>query len=102
MTELITLKTVFRAALTLALTLPVLGAAAVVMAPTPAVAQARGHALPQRGDYLPADLLKSGPNVDPAAAHLRRPPAGYGWFSLTGVFVLASVSTGLIVEVVAP
>jgi hypothetical protein len=101
MTEL-KLKPVLGTALALALTLSVLGAATVAMAPVPAAAQARGHALPQRGDYLPPDLLKSGPNVDAAAAHLRRPPSGYGWFSLTGVFVLASVSTGLIVEVVAP
>jgi Ni/Co efflux regulator RcnB len=47
-------------------------------------------------------VLRAGPNIDHAAAHLRRPPAGYGWFSLNGAFVLASLSTGLVVEVVRP
>jgi hypothetical protein len=87
------------AALALSLMAASLGAAA---APTMAAAQARAHAQPRRGDYLPADLIKAGPNVDAKAAHLRRPPEGYGWFSLAGVFVMASVSSGLIVEVVAP
>ena len=76
-------------------------APAPLLAAAPAVAQAR-HALPQRGDYLPADVLKSGPNVDYSAARLRRPPEGYGWFQLGSAYVLASLSTGLIVEVVGP
>jgi hypothetical protein len=97
MTEL-KLKPVLKAALALALTMAPL---AMTAAPPPAAAQAR-RTMPQRGDYLPAEMLRAGPNVDAAAAHLRRPPAGYGWFSLAGVFVLASVQTGLIVEVVAP
>ncbi len=87
----------------MALALALAGAAAApMMAASAAKAQARAHALPQRGDYLPRDILSAGPNVDPARAHLRRPPAGYGWFSLSGVFVMASLSTGLIVEVVTP
>jgi hypothetical protein len=74
-------------------------APAPLLAAAPAAAQAR-HALPQRGDYLPQDLLRAGPNVDYNAARLRRPPSGYGWFQLGSAFVLASLSTGLIVEVV--
>ncbi len=76
--------------------------AGVVAVPGVAAAQAKGHTAPKRGDYLPPDLLASGPNVDEKAAHLRRPPSGYGWFSLGGIYVLASVMTGLIVEVVTP
>jgi hypothetical protein len=97
MTEL-KLKPVLKAALALTLMLAPLAMAA---APLPAAAQAR-RGMPQRGDYLPAEMLRAGPNIDAAAAHLRRPPSGYGWFSLAGVFVMASVQTGLIVEVVAP
>ncbi len=95
------MKPMLRAVLALSLaTLSLVGGASA--APAPAPAQIKGHPLPQRGDYLPPDLIKAGPTVDAKAAHLRRPPSGYGWFSLAGVFVLASVSNGLIVEVVAP
>jgi Ni/Co efflux regulator RcnB len=87
-----------RAALALSLSVSSMAA----FTATPSAAQSHGHAPPRRGDYLPPDLLKTGPNVDQAAARLRRPPSGYGWFALAGVFVLASVSTGLIVEVVGP
>jgi hypothetical protein len=85
-----------------ALSLSVSSLAAGTASPAVAEAQGKAHALPKRGDYLPADLIKAGPSVDAKAAHLRRPPTGYGWFSLSGVFVLASVANGLIVEVVAP
>jgi len=85
--------------LVLALTLS--SAATGLVAPSAALAQARPHAQPERGDYLPQDLLRAGPNVDPAAARLRRPPEGYGWFQLRKTYVLASLQTGLIVEVVA-
>jgi hypothetical protein len=92
------------AVLALSLTVSSMAAAPAVLLALPGVAQAqpKGHALPRRGDYLPPDLVKSGPNVDAAAQRLRRPPSGYGWFSLAGVFVLASLSSGLIVEVAAP
>ena len=77
-------------------------AAAPILAPTaafqPAHAQARRHW--QRGDVLPSAVLRSGPNVDYAAQRLRRPPQGYGWFTLGGAFLLASLSTGLVLEVV--
>jgi Ni/Co efflux regulator RcnB len=74
--------------------------APALLAPA-ASAEAPPHVL-RRGDYLPPEVLRAGPNIDHAAAHLRRPPAGYGWFSLNGAFVLASLSTGLVVEVVRP
>lgn len=82
-------------------------AAALAVAPAvwtaavaaPALAQ-DNHALPRRGDYLPPDVLQAGPRVDYAAAHLRKPPSGYGWYQLGRAYVMASVATGLIVEVV--
>lgn len=83
----------------LVLSLSVLAGGAPLLAPAAASAQTREHP-PRRGDYLPADLLSAGSNVDPAAARLRRPPDGYGWFILRGAYVLASLQTGLIVEVV--
>jgi hypothetical protein len=86
-----------------ALALSLLASCAAMGAASPGIAAPQPtHALPQRGDYLPADLIKAGPNVDIKSARLRRPPAGYGWFSLAGVFVLASMTNGLIVEVVTP
>ena len=63
-----------------------------------ALAQARGHW--RRGDVLPSSILRGGPNVDYAAQRLRRPPEGYGWFASDGAFLLASLSTGLVLEVV--
>jgi hypothetical protein len=90
------------AAAMLALSLMTAPVAWVLAAPGSAAAQAKGHPGPKRGDYLPPELLTAGPNVDEKAAHLRRAPSGYGWFSLGGIYVLASVMTGLIVEVVTP
>jgi Ni/Co efflux regulator RcnB len=90
------------AAALLALSLVTSSVAGLLAAPSVAAAQVKGHAAPKRGDYLPPDLLASGPNVDEKAAHLRRAPSGYGWFSLGRIYVLASVMTGLIVEVVTP
>jgi len=54
----------------------------------------------KRGDTLPPEVLKGGPNVNDAAQHLRRPPSGYGWFALDGAFLLASLSSGLVLEVI--
>ena len=71
---------------------------ALTAAHPPAFAQARRHW--QRGDVLPASVLRAGPHVDSAAQRLRRPPEGYGWFALDGAFLLASLSTGLVLEVV--
>jgi Ni/Co efflux regulator RcnB len=64
----------------------------------PAVAQAHRHW--RRGDVLPPQVLRAGPKVDYHAQRLRRPPDGYGWFALDGAFLLASRSTGLVLEVV--
>jgi Ni/Co efflux regulator RcnB len=65
--------------------------------PSAAYAQMRHHW--QRGETLPPDVLQAGPNVNYAAQRLRRPPEGYGWFTLDGAFLLASLSNGLIVDV---
>jgi Ni/Co efflux regulator RcnB len=65
--------------------------------PLPAHAQAR-H-LWRRGETLPAEVLRAGPDVNYAAQRLRRPPDGFGWFTLDGAFLLASLSSGLIVDV---
>ena len=74
-------------------------AAALVLAPALALAQT--HALPRRGDYVPQEVLQRGPKADYAAAHLRKPPVGFGWYQIGSAYVMASVATGLIVEVVA-
>lgn len=73
---------------------------AAVLMGTPATALAQEHPLPRRGDYLPQDVLQAGPVADYAAHHLRKPPAGYGWYQVGRAYVMASVATGLIVEVV--
>ena len=91
------MKSLLRA-LGLALTLT--SATAPFFLPVQASAQGRLHATPERGDFLPEDVLKAGPNVDPSSARLRSPPSGYGWFQLRMTYVLASLQTGLIVEVV--
>jgi Ni/Co efflux regulator RcnB len=73
--------------------------AGFALAAAPALAQ-ETHALPRRGDYLPQDVLQAGPIADYAGKHLRKPPAGYGWYQIGRAYVMASVATGLIVEVV--
>ena len=74
---------------------PILAAS---LPPVPAHAQARHHWA--RGEVLPEAVLRGGPNVSYAAQRLRRPPDGCGWFALDGDFLLASLSSGLILEVV--
>jgi Ni/Co efflux regulator RcnB len=71
----------------------------LALAAAPTLAQ-ESHPLPRRGDYLPQAVMQSGPVADYAAKHLRKPPAGYGWYQVGRAFVKASVATGLIVEVV--
>jgi len=71
----------------------------VALAAAPALAQ-ETHPLPRRGDYLPQPVQQAGPIADYAAKHLRKPPVGYGWYQIGRAFVMASVATGLIVEVV--
>ena len=85
--------------LTKLLTALVLATAPVAVSlalPQAALAKARRR---RAGETLPGDVLHNGPNVNYAAQRLRRPPEGYGWFALDGVFVLASLSSGLILEV---
>ena len=71
----------------------------LALAAAPALAQ-ETHPLPRRGDYLPQAVIQAGPINDYAAKHLRKPPAGYGWYQIGRAYVMASVATGLIVEVV--
>jgi Ni/Co efflux regulator RcnB len=73
-------------------------AAALIGAPAAVLAQE--HPLPRRGDYLPQDVLQRGPVANYGALHLRKPPAGYGWYHVGRAYVMAAVATGLIVEVV--
>ena len=70
----------------------------LALAATPALAQ--DHPLPRRGDYLPQEVIQGGPIADYASKRLRKPPSGYGWYQVGRAFVMASVATGLIVEVV--
>ena len=72
---------------------------ALAMAAAPVLAQ-ETHTLPRRGDHLPPEVQQAGPIADPASKHLRKPPAGYGWYQIGRAYVMASQSTGLIVEVV--
>ena len=76
-------------------------AAAPILALTAAVPPTHAEARHnwRRGDVLPAAVLHGGPNVDYGAQRLRRPPEGYGWFTLDGAFLLAPLSTGLVLEV---
>ncbi|HEY4029350.1 MAG TPA: RcnB family protein [Caulobacteraceae bacterium] len=74
--------------------------AGLVLAAAPGLAQDRPTPLPRRGDYVPQEVLQAGPIADYAGKRLRKPPAGYGWYQIGRAYVMASVGTGLIVEVV--
>jgi Ni/Co efflux regulator RcnB len=74
---------------------PCLGA---VLTAQPCAAQTRHHW--KRGDTLPPEVLRAGPDTNYAAQRLRRPPDGYGWFAVDGEYLLASLSSGLILETV--
>ncbi len=102
-------------------TLPLLAiaAAAVVAAPTLALAddhdwhdhrdarvdeherdRGAGHAHWHRGDRVSEEYR--GPRYevrDWRAHHLNEPPAGYHWVQVDGDFVLAAVATGVIADV---
>ena len=71
----------------------------IALAAAPALAQDI-HPLPRRGDHLPPEVVQAGPIADYAAKHLRKPPVGYNWYQIGRAYVMASVATGLIVEVV--
>ncbi len=73
----------------------------LALAAAPALAQ-DVHSLPRRGDHLPPEVVQAGPVADYAAKHLRKPPVGYNWYQIGRAFVMASVATGLITEVVIP
>ena len=45
-------------------------------------------------------MQQASPIGDYAAEHLRKPPVGYGWYQIGRAFVMASVATRLITEVV--
>jgi len=72
----------------------------LALAAAPALAQDI-HAIPRRGDRLPPEVVQAGP-IDYAAKHLRKPPVGYNWYQVGRAYVMASVATGLITEVVLP
>jgi Ni/Co efflux regulator RcnB len=78
-----------------------LGLIGLALAAAPAVAQDI-HPLPRRGDHLPPEVQQAGPISNYAAKHLRKPPVGYGWYQIGRAYVMASVATGLITEVVIP
>ena len=66
--------------------------------PAPAAAQASHHW--RQGETLPPEVLHAGPDAHYAAQRLRRPPDGYGWFAVNGQYLLASLSSGLVLEAV--
>ena len=79
-------------------TLLIWSSLALAVLAAPGLAQAQ--AIPRRGDYVPQDILAGGPKADYAAAHLRKPPVGFGWYQIGHAYVMASVATGLITDVV--
>jgi Ni/Co efflux regulator RcnB len=74
-------------------------AAALALAPGLALAQI-AHAIPRRGEQVPQAILNAGPIANYAALHLRKPPVGYGWYQIGHAYAMASISTGLITDVV--
>jgi len=74
-------------------------AAALALAPGLALAQI-AHAIPRRGEQVPQAILNNGPIANYAALHLRKPPVGFGWYQIGHAYAMASISTGLITDVV--
>ena len=74
-------------------------AAGLLLAPGVALAQ-DAHAIPRRGDKVPQAILDAGPLANYAAFHLRTPPVGFGWYLIGRAYAMASISTGLITDVV--
>jgi hypothetical protein len=75
---------------------PAAAMAILTIAPSPALAQAGGL---KRGDVLP-DAYRGQVVSDYERWHLRRPPTGYAWYRVGGQFVMASMSTGVIFDIV--
>jgi len=74
-------------------------AAALALAPGLALAQTASP-IPRRGEQVPQAILNGGPISNYAALHLRKPPVGFGWYQIGHAYVMASISTGLITDVV--
>jgi Ni/Co efflux regulator RcnB len=53
----------------------------------------------RQGEKLP-DAYRNQIVYDYDRYHLRRPPSGYAWYRVGDLFVLASMSTGVIFDVV--
>ena len=71
--------------------------AVVCIAPAEALAQAAGAL--KRGDVLP-DAYRGQIVTDYQRWRLRRPPDGYAWYRVGAQFVMASMATGVIFDVV--
>ena len=54
----------------------------------------------KRGERLP-DAYRGQIVSDYDRWHLRRPPSGYAWYRVGDYFVLASMSTGIIFDIVS-
>lgn len=80
-----------------ATTLAVLAATAPAAARPAELAQA-GPAL-RRGDVLP-DAYRGQIVTDYERWRLRRPPSGYAWYRVGNQFVMASMATGVIFDIV--
>jgi Ni/Co efflux regulator RcnB len=74
-------------------------AVCLTLAPGLVLAQ-DAHAIPRRGERVPQVILNGGPIANYAALHLRKPPVGYGWYQIGHAYAMASISTGLITDVV--
>ena len=74
---------------------------AAALSATPVLAQQSPPIpIPRRGDMVPPAVMQAGPIANYQAMHLRKPPAGYGWYHIGRSYVMASEANGLIVEVV--
>ena len=72
-------------------------ASLALAAPTAAIAQANGGL--KRGDILP-EASRGQVVSDYQRWRLRRPPEGYAWYRVGGQFVMASMATGVIFDIV--
>jgi hypothetical protein len=89
-----------RAGAAVMIALAVIAPAASLATPSPPpmrLAQASGTL--RRGDKLP-DAYRSQVVTDYERWHLRRPPDGYAWYRVGNQFVLASMATGVIFDIV--
>jgi hypothetical protein len=87
----------WRRVLTAALAAASIGAPAASATLIPQLAQA-GPSL-RRGDMLP-EAYRDQVVADYERWHLRRPPSGYAWYRVGNQFVMASMTTGIIFDIV--